>query len=539
VSADPPAGYDDPGLCAATLLCDRHPPDRVAFTFVEPDLSSTDVTFGELREASARCAAALAGLGVGPGDRVGVLMGKSADLVTTLLGIWRRGAVHVPLFTAFSRPAVSLRLDAARAKVVVVDADQYAKVSPDDASVVGGGALVVVAGAAPAGVPALADLLAAADPASPDARAVAVGPEGVFLLVFTSGTTGTPKGVTVALKALAGNEVYMTYGLDVRPDDVYWNAADPGWAYGLFYAVVGSMLLGVRGIVLRAGFSAALTGRVLAEFGVTNLAAGPTAYRALRAERESLPPGIALRCASAAGEPLTAEVAAWSEKALGARIRDHYGQTELGMTIVEGWHPDFARPEGIQGAGLPMPGWTLRVLALDSETEAPTGTLGRVAVDIPASECMYFDGYWEDPGRSEERFSADGRWYFTGDAGTAYPDGSLTVSARDDDVITMAGYRIGPIEIENVLALHESVAESAVIGAPDELRGEVLEAFVVLRAGFAGGDELTAELQRLVKTQYAAHAYPRAVHYVESLPKTPSGKVRRTVLRAERAAASG
>jgi acetyl-CoA synthetase len=328
-------------------------------------------------------------------------------------------------------------------------------------------------------------------------------------------------------------ELYMTYGLDVRPEDVYWNAADPGWAYGLFYAVIGSMLIGRRGILLRAGFSAALTARVLTELGVTNYAAAPTVYRALRAMREQLP-AVSLRCLSSAGEPLTPEVAAWAEKALGGRIRDHYGQTELGMTIVEGWHPAQSRPERLAGAGLPMPGFTLRVLALDADVEAPAGTLGRVAVDIAASPCMTFSGYWEDPGRSSERFSADGCWYFTGDAGTAYADGSLAVSARDDDVIVMAGYRIGPLEVENVIATHDAVAECAVIGAPDEIRGEVVEAFVVLRPGAEAGPALEAELQQLVKTGYASHAYPRRVHVVDALPKTPSGKIQRTLLRARR-----
>lgn len=535
--ADVLAAYADPALCAADLLCDRHPPDAVAFTVVGPGpagdrLSPVDVTFGELRAGSARFAAVLADLGVAPGDRVAVLMGKSVDLVTVLLGIWRRGAVHVPLFTAFSAPQVQLRLVAARAKLVVVDDDQYAKVAGAPA-----GTRVVVAGPQPApGVETLAGVLAAADPDDAGARAVAVGPDAPLLLVFTSGTTGAPKGVAMPLRGLAHMELYMSYGLDVRADDVYWNAADPGWAYGLYYAVIGPLLTGRRAILLRAGFTAPLTARVLTEFGVTNYAAAPTVYRALRAMRDELPP-ISLRCASSAGEPLTPEVARWAEEALGARIRDHYGQTELGMTVVEGWRPEQTLPGGLTGSGLPMPGFALRVLALDADVEAPTGVLGRVVVDVPASPCMTFSGYWEDPARSGDRFSADGRWYYTGDAGTAYADGSLAVSARDDDVIVMAGYRIGPLEIENVLATHEAVAESAVIGAPDEIRGEVIEAFVVPRPGYAAGAALVAELQALVKKEYAAHAFPRRIHFVDALPKTPSGKVRRTVLRERRRAA--
>ncbi|WP_435831658.1 AMP-binding enzyme [Nocardia salmonicida] len=183
--------------------------------------------------------------------------------------------------------------------------------------------------------------------------------------------------------------------------------------------------------------------------------------------------------------------------------------------------------------GRQLPGWSCAVLAEDADVEAAPGEFGRVAIDTDHSPLLWFLGYLDDPERTATRFSADGRWYLTGDVGARDADGCFHFSARDDDVIIMAGYRIGPFEVESVLVLHDQVAEAAVVGMPDELRGEVLEAFVVTRAGTEGSAELTAELQQLVKDEFAAHAYPRKVHFVDSLPKTPSGKVQRFLLRGK------
>ncbi|MFI5499022.1 AMP-binding protein [Nocardia asteroides] len=524
--------YDGPEACAAELLCDGHPAERVAFTIVESDLSAHALTYGELRERSARFAAALADLGVGPGDRVATLMGKSAELVVALLGIWRRGAVHVPLFTAFAPPAIGFRLTASHAAVVIADADQAPKlVASEDIPADPDRVTIVVGTAEMPGALRFDELLAAADPADPCAAAVAVGGDGLLVQLFTSGTTGTPKGVPIPVRALASFHAYQEFALDVRPDDVFWNAADPGWAYGLYYAILGPLATGVPSLLLHAGFSAPLTLEVLRRFEVTNFAAAPTVYRALRAGE--VPEGIALRRASSAGEPLTPDVVAWSERALGVAVRDHYGQTEHGMVICHAWHPALDRPAPAGSMGAQLPGWTCAVLAEDADVEAAPGAVGRVAIDTDHSPLLWFLGYLDAPERTASRFSADGRWYLTGDVGARDADGFFRFSARDDDVIIMAGYRIGPFEVESVLVLHDQVVEAAVVGMPDELRGEVLEAFVVLRDGVAGTPELTTELQRLVKDKFAAHAYPRAIHYVRSLPKTPSGKVQRFVLRGK------
>ncbi|MFI6436384.1 AMP-binding protein [Streptomyces sp. NPDC050759] len=532
--------FGAPDACAAELLCDRHPADAVAFTVVEADLSATDLTYGDLRRDSARFAAALADLGVGPGDAVATLMGKSADLVVALLGIWRRGAVHVPLFTAFAPSAVALRLGASGAKAVVVDADQRGKLAPGEDMPTDQPWLTMVAGSAPEGAElSFGELLSRYSGDEPRGRPVATGADAPLVLLFTSGTTGTPKGVPVPVRALASFQAYLEFGLDVREDDVFWNAADPGWAYGLYYAILGPLAAGRRSLLLHAGFSPALTWQAMKAFGVTNFAAAPTVYRSLRAASDPVPDGLRLRRASSAGEPLTPEVVAWSEQALGVAVLDHYGQTEHGMVIAAGW-ADAVRTRVPPGSmGRPLPGWSADVLYDERDEPAPPGTLGRVALSVPDSPLLWFTGYVDAPERTAERFTADGRWYLTGDAGLRDENGCFFFSSRDDDVIIMAGYRIGPFDVESVLVQHESVLEAAVIGVPDTLRGEVLEAYVVPRPGTTPDADLVTELQQLVKRKFAAHAYPRAVHFTDQLPRTPSGKIQRFLLRRQRAQTTG
>ena len=528
--------YDIPGASAAEFLCDRHDPDAVAFTIIDADLSGRDITYGELKTESEKVAAALAELGVSEGDRVATLMSKSADLVFTLVGIWRLGAVHMPLFTAFAWPAIEMRITGGDAKVIISDADQRGKIEKTDVP-------VVVAGLADCpeareGDLDLATIVAAQEPGRP---AAVTGPNAGMVMLFTSGTTGTPKGVVVPVRALAAFHQYIETGLDVRADDVFWNGADPGWAYGLYYGILGPLAVGRRSLLLHARYSPELAFAVLQYFHVTNFAAAPTVYRTMRAKADIAPADVTLRRASAAGEPLTPEVIDWSVGQFGVEVRDQYGQTEHGMFIINPWH-DALREDVRPGSmGVPLPGWSCTVLAADADVPAPAGELGRVAIDVPASPLMWFTGYHEAPEKTAERFSADGRWYYTGDAAKLDADGHFYFSSRDDDVIIMSGYRIGPFDVESVLAQHPDVLESAVIGVPDDLAGEVLEAYVVLREGVLpdgvfDDDDKVSELQKWVKTEFAAHAFPRKIHFARELPKTPSGKIQRFLLRKERSA---
>ncbi|WP_440221047.1 AMP-binding protein [Dietzia sp. MNB45] len=522
--------YDVPGASAAEFLCDRHAPEAVAFTVIDADLSGRDITYGELRTESEKVAAALAELGVGEGDRVATLMSKSADLVFTLMGIWRLGAVHMPLFTAFAWPAIEMRLTGGDAKVVVSDADQRGKLESVAVP-------VVVAGLAdcPEARDGDLDLAAITAARQPGLAAAVTGPDAGLVMLFTSGTTGTPKGVVVPVRALAAFHQYIETGLDVRADDVFWNGADPGWAYGLYYGILGPLAVGRRSLLLHARYSPELAFAVLQYFHVTNFAAAPTVYRTMRAKRDIAPADVTLRRASAAGEPLTPEVIEWSTEQFGVEVRDQYGQTEHGMFIINPWHDSLREDVRPGSMGVPLPGWSCTVLAADSDEPAPVGELGRVAIDVPASPLMWFTGYHQAPEKTAERFSADGRWYYTGDAAKLDADGHFYFSSRDDDVIIMSGYRIGPFDVESVLAKHPDVLESAVIGVPDDLAGEVLEAYVVLRDGVEGGPEAESGLQKWVKTEFAAHAFPRRIHFVRELPKTPSGKIQRFLLRKERA----
>ena len=491
--------YSRDELCVATELCDRHPSGDTAFIVVDRDAQAQSLTFGELAERSRRLASGLQAAGIVEGSRVGVLMTKTAQLPVVLLALWRLGAVHVPLFTAFAGPAILQRLEASGARLVVADPDQLEKLIDVDLPVLTAGTQID-------------DLI---DAHSPLATDIAIGSGGTFVEIYTSGTTGKPKGVEVNAFAIASTVAYMRYGLDVRGDDVFWNMADPGWAYGLYYGVIGPLATGRANILLTSGFDVELTRRVIDDLGVTNLAAAPTVYRALRAA------GITvrqpLRAASAAGEPLTPEVVEWAPTAIGTTVRDHWGQTEQGMAIANAWNPLLRRDVEDGSMGQSLPGFV-------------GGTVGAsIALSVDESPLMWFSGYVNAPEQTAERFTPDGAWYLTGDIGRE-SEGNFFFASREDDVILSAGYRIAPFDIERILVTSPHVRDAAVVGRPDEIRGTAVEAFVVLTS-HPPVDGLEKQLQDMVRGSYGVHAYPRRVRVVRDLPRTASGKVQRFILR--------
>lgn len=535
------ADYERPDATAAWLLCDRHDPDVVAFTVVDRGRTSA-FTYGWLHEESARLASGLRALGVGPGTRVATLLRKGPELITTMIATWRLGAVYVPLFTAFAAPAIDFRLRTADAHVVVTDPSQRAKLAADGASPSGTWTVIVVddEGAGQHEDPRSHDDLRyedLLDAGSNDVASHVQGPDGALVHIFTSGTTGSPKGVIHPLRHIAGWHGYLRHGLGVTADDVYWCAADPGWAYGLYSAVVAPLAAGSGTIIQAGGFDPMRAWELIESAGVTNFTAAPTVYRAIRNALPAVKDGTKLRKLSSAGEPLTPEVNEWAERELGLLVHDHFGQTEVGMVLANQHHPDLARPIAAGSMGHPLPGWSATVLAEDGDRELAVGEVGRIALDTTASPAMTFSGY-QDPTGSTSRFTPDGRYYLLGDLGSKDAEGAFHFSARDDDVIIMAGYRIGPFEVESVLSRHPLIAESVAIAAPDPARGEVLEAYVVLGPGHEGeaSEALASDIQSFVKRNYAAHAYPRVVHFVDQLPKTPSGKIQRFVLRQQRRA---
>ena len=480
------------------------------------------LTYAELEAESARLAGWFAEQGLGVGDRIACMLPRSPQLLVAVLATWRIGAVYQPLFTAFGPDAVDYRLGRADTKLVITDHanrfkfDGLTQCPPVLA--VGG------PGADHAGDLDWADALAH----SPiEANPPRLGRDAPFLQMFTSGTVGKPKGVAVPLSAMTAFALYMELAVDLRESDRFWNMADPGWAYGLYYAIAGPLLLGVTTHLCEAGFSAEGALAFMKRHRITNFAAAPTAYRLMKASGlfDNAHETLSLRAASSAGEPLNTEVVTWVERSLGCPVMDHYGQTETGMTCNN--HHALDHPKHVGAMGVPMPGYRLAIL--DAEyNELPPGEPGVLAVDIKNSPAHFFAGYtWQ-----EKHPFAEG-YYLTGDVVIRNEDGTFQFAGRDDDIITTAGYRVGPTDVENSVMTHPAVAESAAVGQPDEIRGEIIKSYVVLREGFEASEQLADEIRQQVRERLSTHAFPRVIEFVDELPKTPSGKIQRFKLRAD------
>jgi acetyl-CoA synthetase len=515
------SGDLDTEFNAAIECCDRWAGSgRVAIDWIGKDFSEETVTFDALRDQSSRFANLLLSRGIGRGDVVGGLLPRIPELIVVALGAWRIGAIYQPLFTAFGPAAIASRVTAAggsHAKLIVTDAANRPKLDDVEGCPP---CLVVDRGNPDAGAFAAA---LAAQPA--ECAPVMLTGADPFVILFTSGTTGSPKGVRWTCRYLLAVANYMRDGLDVRPDDNFWNVADPGWAYGTAYAMIGPLLLGHATTLYEGGFTVDSTLRVIASRGIDNLAAAPTAYRLLMAAGDAAMAPVAgkLRVASTAGEPLNPEVARWAERALGVRLLDHYGQTETLMTVVN--HHALSHEVKPGAAGLPMPGLVAAVLD-DDLRPVPPNTPGVLAIDRDRSPLMYFEGYWH-----AETPAFRGKWYLTGDTMRQDAEGHLHFVGRNDDIITSAGYRIGPFDVESVIMEHPAVAEVAVVGKPDPERTEIVKAFIVLRTLTNDQDALAKELQQYVRTRLSLHAYPREIAFLDALPKTPSGKVQRFLLK--------
>ncbi|QJQ94913.1 MULTISPECIES: AMP-binding protein [Halomonadaceae] len=485
----------------------------------------TRLTYAELETASARLAGWFRLHGLGVGDRIACMLPRTPELLIAVLATWRIGAVYQPLFTAFGPDAVEYRLERAGSKLVITDrANRFKFDGISHCPIV-----LCVGGADAAHVDDLDWQTALAHEPIQEVppRLAADVP---FLQMFTSGTVGKPKGVAVPLSAMPAFALYMELAIDLREEDRFWNMADPGWAYGLYYAIAGPLLLGVTTHFCEEGFSAEGALGFMQRHGITNFAAAPTAYRLMKASGlfDDAHRTLSLRVASSAGEPLNTEVVGWVERSLGCPVMDHYGQTETGMTCCN--HHALGHPKHVGAMGVPLPGYRLAIL--DAEfNELPAGEPGVLAVDIAASPAHFFAGYtWQ-----EKHPFAEG-YYLTGDVVVRQEDGTFQFAGRDDDIITTAGYRVGPTDVENSVMTHPAVAESAAVGKPDEIRGEIIKSFIVLREGYEPSDALADEIRQQVRERLSTHAFPRVIEFVDALPKTPSGKIQRFKLRAQAAA---
>jgi len=525
LAADVLQGDPLKGMNACQEICDKwaDDPHRVALQYHGVERSPERWTFAELKAASARFANLLQQQGVGVGDRVAALLPRTPELLVVILGTMRAGAVYQPLFTAFGSGAIEYRLDRASTRLVVTDDLNRCKLDG-----VQNCPPIVRVTQQDASSHQDLDYQGQMQQQSDQFEPVMILGDEPILQMFTSGTVGKSKGVAVPARALLSFYVYMRYAIDLQPSDRYWNVADPGWAYGLYYAVVGPLLLGATTHFNENGFTPESTYAMIREYGITNLAAAPTAYRLLMANDQVLGEGesLGLRLASSAGEPLNPEVINWVKRRLGCPVMDHYGQTETGMTCCN--HHALEHPVRVGSMGYSLPGHKVVALDVDLKEVTEVDQPGQLAVDMHASPLFFFQGYtWSE----KEPFHD--RYYLTGDVVISHGDGSYSFTGRDDDIITTAGYRVGPADVESTLLEHPAVAESGVVGKPDSARGAIIKAYVVIKPQYDADEALADELKEMVRSRLSTHAFPREIEFVQELPKTPSGKIQRFILRSQ------
>ena len=510
-------------LNACYECCDRYADtDKVALYWHSKDGRKEQYTFAQLKKYSSQYANFLKSQGIQAGDRVSGLLPRTVELIITILATWRIGAVYQPLFTAFGPKAIEHRVKLAGSKLVVTDLGNREKlVDLADCPPIVTVHVEQVATEYPQDLSFWQVLEAQSD----QCETVLMKNSDPFLLMFTSGTTGPAKPLQVPLKALVAFGSYMKNAIGLTEEDSFWNIADPGWAYGLYYGITGPLFLGHETLFYEGGFSVDNVCQIVQEYNITNLAGAPTAYRMMMAaEPEKMAPLKGkFRVVSSAGEPLNPEVIRWFEQVLNAPIFDHYGQTEVGMVVCN--HHALSHPVHAGSAGFASPGY--RIAVLDEQgNELPADTPGILAVDISQSPMMWFSGYVDS---AKSPFVK--HYYLTGDTAEIHTDGSMSFVGRSDDVITTSGYRVGPFDVESALLEHDAVIEAAVVGVPDPERTEIIKAFVILSSHATATKALEDELSQFVKKRLSAHAYPRLVEFVSELPKTPSGKIQRFLLR--------
>ena len=504
--------------------CDRHAEGgAIALIQENADGSSSRHTYAELRDQSAQFAHYLTQQGIQTGDIVAGLLPRGHALIVTILGAWRIGAVYQPLFTAFGPKAIEHRMQTSGAKLVVTDVANRSKLLEVEQCPT----VMTVADVQGQGLEAGdADFWRSISSLSTDFAPVMRSADDPFLMMFTSGTTGLAKPLAVPLRAIVAFQRYMIDAVGLRAEDSFWNVADPGWAYGLYFGITGPMSMGLPVLSVDGLFNLDRCLEIAKKYNVTNLAGAPTVFRMLIAAGEKVADQWKgqLRVVSSAGEPLNPEVIRWFKEHLDAPINDHYGQTEMGMVLCN--HHNLAHPMHIGAAGYASPGH--RVVVVNEETleELPAGQPGILSVDMENSPMFWFNGY-----KDMETTSFKGRYYLTGDTAELNTDGSISFVGRSDDVISTSGYRVGPFDVESALLEHPAVIEAAVVGKPDKQRNEIIKAFVILQEGYEGTLELAEELRLHVRNRLAAHAYPREIEFPDELPKTPSGKVQRFILR--------
>lgn len=512
-----------------------HDPDSPAIIVDRSDSEAPDIlTFGTLIERARRLITYLRERGIGEGDRVAVMCAQSTETAVAHMAVYRMGAIAVPLSVKFGPEAALFRMSDSGATAAVFDTDCFDRLSGEIEQLTDLRVVLVTSGP---GTPHLrmrqsADdhlvvvPLSVTDAAEQADDLPVTGPDDPALLIYTSGTTGQPKGALHGHRVVLGHLPGVVRALDGFPadGDVFWTPADWAWAGGLLDVLLPSLYYGVPVVASTRRPTPESVERILRVHGVTCSFLPPTILKMMRASGVDYMHSR-LRAAFSGGEALGESVAEWALDKLGVHVNEIYGQTEINL-IVGTCHSEFYCPPGSMGRA--TPGFDLRLLDDLGAPVAP-GEVGEICVTLPSTNA--FLRYWNAPEKTAEK--TDGGVVRTGDLARVDPDGNYWFSGRNDDLISTAGYRVGPGEIEDQILRHPAVGTVAVIGVPDELRGEAVVAYVVPAEGHAGTDELAAEIQEFVKQRLAFYQYPRRVVFLEELPTTNTGKIRRAQLRAD------
>ena len=509
----------------ATACCDRYADgsNRLALVYVDEEGAATRTSFDEVAGMSRRFANVLRADGLVRGDRVAVFLSQSLELPIAHLAAFRSGLISIPLFALFGEDALEFRLSNSAARVIVTDEAGWRKLAkirdrlPDLKSI------YLIADAVPSGTKSFWSSLQAA---SADFATVDTSVNDPALIIYTSGTTGNPKGALHAHRVVLGHlpNVEMCHDFMPKPGDLMWTPADWAWIGGLINALFAFWYHGVPIVGHRARkFEPQAAMAMMADHGIRNVFLPPTALKLMRIA-DVKHASVKLRSIFTGGESLGGELLDWVRATFGIDAHEVFGQTECNLVIGSNSNLFPIRPGSM---GKATPGFDVRIVN-DSGEELPRGSRGVIGVRQP-NPCTMI-AYWRNPEATAKKYAGD--FLLTGDLGVQDEDGYFWYVSREDDVITTAGYRVGPSEIEHTLMKHPAVAMSAVVGIPDPVRTESIKAWIVLRPGFESSDALARAIQDFVKVQLAAHEYPRFVQFVDALPMTATGKVLRRELRA-------
>ncbi|MCL4847770.1 MAG: acetate--CoA ligase [Acidobacteria bacterium] len=518
------------GWHCSDRICARGLAREPALIWEDHEAHRRVYTFDDLRQLSNTVARFLVDLGAEPGERVCLFLDRVPELYIGFLGILKMGGIAQPLFSAFGEESLWTRLDAAGTAVVLTQKKHLPKVRRIRDRLPALRHVVVVDGA---GAALRTGEVAFSLDAAPRVEAFDCYPshaETPSVLHYTSGTTGRPKGAQHVHQSIVSQYLTTKWVLDLRPGDVYWCNADPGWVTGTSYGIIGPWANGVTQVVLDAGFSAARWYGFIERLRVTVWYSAPTAIRLLMREGTPLARSFdlsSLRHLCSVGEPLNPEAVHWSKDAFGLPFHDTFWQTETGCIVITNF-PGMPIKAGSMGR--PFPGIVAGLL--DPRTHEEIVEAGRVGlIALRPGWPSMMRGYWNNPEGYAAKFTNG--WYVCGDRATRDADGYYWFVGRDDDVINTGGHLVGPFEVESALLEHPAVAESAAVATPDPVNMEVVKAFITLKPGVEPSDDLELDIMNTVRRKLSPLAMPQAIEFVPSLPRTRSGKIVRRVLRAK------